>query len=76
MASQYLAIPVHGLKGDRQRAAQIEQMLAQQPGVAYAFVNQAMEIAYVAYDPVICRPDCLASTIRRGGFGTGQLSVR
>ena len=76
MGTQRLIIPIYGLERDKRGAVAIERALAQVPGVAYATVNPALETAYVAFDPAVCRPDRVVAAIRAAGFGAGRPSPR
>ena len=46
-----VAIPVIGLSLGGCGAEQAERALRAEPGVLYAYVNRATEMAYVRYDP-------------------------
>ncbi len=46
-----VAIPIIGLSLGGCGAEQAERALRSEPGVLYAYVNRATEMAYVRYDP-------------------------
>jgi copper chaperone CopZ len=76
VATQRLAVPIFGLERDKRGAAAIECALVQVPGVAHATVNAALEMAYVAFDPAVCKPDRVVAAIHRAGFVAGRPHLR
>jgi copper chaperone CopZ len=57
-------------------ALMIERALTRTPGVVHVYVNPAIEMAYVAYDPSITDIECLIAAIERMGFRVGAPSIR
>jgi cation transport ATPase len=63
-----VTLALRGLSPDDRGALALKQALVQYPGVRYAYVCAATEMAYVVYDSTQVRPDQLVSVVERAGF--------
>lgn len=54
----------------------VERALIRTPGVVHVYVNPAIEMAYVKYDPSLTNSDLLVTAIERAGFRAGVPSIR
>ena len=71
-----IAIPIYGVTCWGSDALRLEAALESVAGVASAYVNAAMEMAYVQFDSSRCGiPECTAA-IQRIGFQCGEASIR
>ena len=57
-------------------ALTIERALTRAPGVVHVYVNPAMEMAYVEYDPSITTIGQLVAAIEHTGFRIGVPTMR
>lgn len=71
-----ITLPIFGPDCQGSGSLIIEGVLLRVPGVVYAYVNPATEMAYVQYDPALCNPDELSAAIQRAGFEAGKPSLR
>ena len=76
MKTQRITVPIYDLSFGGGGALMIERALARTPGVVYAYVNPATEMAYVEYDPQLVDPDRLSKVVEHAGFRTGVPSLR
>ncbi len=54
----------------------VERALIRTPGVVHVYINSAIEMAYVKYDPSLTDSDQLVAAIERTGFHTGKPRIR
>ena len=71
-----VTLAIHGLPTDKSGALAIEQALAGTAGVARAYVNAALETAYVEYDAALIDIGQLAAAVESTGFWAGEPSFR
>jgi copper chaperone CopZ len=76
VSSVRLAIPIYGVTCWGSDACHIEAALKAVVGVYSVYVNPAMEMAYLQFDPETCGVMEFAETIRSLGFQTGEASIR
>jgi copper chaperone CopZ len=76
MKTQRVVVPLYDLSCGGGGVLLIERVLAHTPGVLFAYVNPATEMAYVLYDPEQVNLDDLVNAIERAGFRAGILNVR
>jgi len=69
-AVQRATLPVYNLGCGGGGALGLERTLRRMPGVLYAYVNPATEMAYVAYDGAEVDVSSLVGAIERAGYGT------
>ena len=65
-----VSLPIIGLSLGGCGALTVERVLTRRDGVLRAYVNPAMETAYVDYDPECVTADEIAKTIRELGYET------
>lgn len=63
-----VTLALGGLGPDGGGSLALEQALVQHPGVYYAYVCAATEMAYVVYDLAQVRPEQLMTIVERAGF--------
>lgn len=76
MKHQRVLLTIHGLTYGGGGALAVEQALERTPGVVWASVNAATEMAYVEYDPLVANLDLLMASVERAGFRAGEPSAR
>lgn len=76
MSTVRLTIPIYGLSCGGGGALTVERALARLPGVARAYVNPALEMAYVEYDPTRVSWEQLAAAVESVGFRAGSPTAR
>jgi Cu+-exporting ATPase len=64
-------VPIYGLGCWGSGALIVERAVAKAPGVVRAYVNPAMEMAYIEYDAATTDPQRLAEAVARAGFQAG-----
>lgn len=74
--TQRFTLPIYDLSCGGGGSLLIERALAHTPGVVYAYVNPATEMAYVEYDPALSDPGRLVKVVERAGFRAGVPSLR
>lgn len=74
MKTTRITLPIDDLRCGG--ALTIERALTRTPGVIYVYVNSAMEMAYVEYDPSITTIDRLVAAIKHTGFQAGVPTIR
>jgi copper chaperone CopZ len=74
MATQRLTLPIEDLRCGG--ALIIERALAQVPGVRRIYVNVALEMAYVEFEPTVTEVSCLIAAVEHAGFRAGQPNMR
>ncbi len=57
-------------------ALTIERALIRTPGVVHVYVNPAIEMSYIEYDPSLTDSDLLVAAIERTGFRAGVPRIR
>jgi P-type Cu+ transporter len=62
-------IPLGNVAGCESRT--VEKVIERVPGVADAYVNPAIDQAYIDYDPARTDPPTLARAIERAGYHCG-----
>lgn len=73
---QRVTLPIHGLGCGGGEKPTIERALARVPGVEQVYVNPAIEMAYVEYDPLLTGPGQLVRAIENQGFRACRLELR
>jgi Cu+-exporting ATPase len=71
-----IAVPIYGLTCGGGGSLVIERVVARLEGVKNAYVNPAMEMAYVEYDPNQCSVQDIVGAMERLGFRAGPVSLR
>ena len=74
MKTTRITLPIDNLRCGG--ALTIERALIRTPGVVHVYVNPAIEMAYVEYDPSLTDSDHLVAAIERTGFRAGVPSIR
>lgn len=74
--TRHVTIPIEGLNCPGSDTAWLEQVLSKIEGVIYYYVNPCTEMAYLEFDPVVCNPVFLLSTIQKAGFKADEFSLR
>ncbi|HEY6411027.1 MAG TPA: heavy metal-associated domain-containing protein [Ktedonobacteraceae bacterium] len=54
----------------------VEHALAVTPGVVRVYVNAAIEMAYIEFDPVLSDLDSLVKVVEDAGFHAGKPGLR
>jgi Cu+-exporting ATPase len=76
MNTQRITIPIEELSCGGGGSLQVERALTRVPGVMYAYVNPATEMAYIEYDPTRTNQARLIQAVERIGFQAGVPSLR
>ncbi len=71
-----VTFPIYDLSCGGGDILTIERTILRVAGVRNAYVNPAMEMAYVEFDPSRCSPDDLAEAIELVGFHAGDPVIR
>lgn len=71
-----LTLLIYGLECGGSGARTVEQALAQVAGVRRAYVNPAVETAYVEYDPALVQPAQLLAAVHQSGYQAGEPRLR
>ncbi|HEV2654131.1 MAG TPA: heavy metal-associated domain-containing protein [Ktedonobacteraceae bacterium] len=74
MKMQRITLPIDRLSGGG--AYIVEHALARTPGVVYVYVNSAMEMAYIVYDPTQSDLHRLVAAVKHAGFEAGTPGIR
>jgi copper chaperone CopZ len=75
-AIERVTLPITDLSGGGGDPLSIERALLTVEGVRNAYVNPAMEMAYVEYDPSRCNPEQLTAAIAHIGYHAGPPVMR
>ena len=76
MKNQRITLPIEDLSCGGGGVLIVERVLARTAGVVYVYVNPAMEMAYVEYDPTLADPNRLIQAVEHAGFRAGAPSLR
>ena len=76
MKTRRVTVLIHDLGCGGGGALTVERALAKVPGVARVYVNPAMEMAYVEFDPAVAGVDGLVAAIEDAGFRAGEPMAR
>jgi len=77
MTSARTALPLATLGCSGGGHLNIDRILREVPGVVDTFVDPALEMAYVEYDPAATDPDALFAVLKRTGFAPAdRVAVR
>lgn len=71
-----VTVPIFGLGCGGAGAETVERALERTPGVVYAYVNPATEMAYVEFDTCACDTEALKEAVRRAGLRPGHPGFR
>jgi cation transport ATPase len=71
MTTQRITMPIYDLGCGGSEALLIERAVARTPGVLSAYVNSALEMAYITFDPDRCTADQVSAAVAACGFHTG-----
>jgi cation transport ATPase len=63
MTTQRITMPISDLGGGGSGARMIERAVAGTPGVLSAYVNPALEMAYITFDPERCTADQVSAAV-------------
>ncbi len=74
--TQRCTLPIYDLSCGGGGSLLVERALARTPGVVYAYVNPATEMAYVEYNPAQAAPDRLIAVVEYAGFRAGTPGLR
>ena len=66
-----ITVPIEGLSCASRGPLTLERVLASATGVVRVYVNPAIEMAYVEYDPASTSPSSLARVSVNAGFEVG-----
>lgn len=72
MSTERATLAIYGLGCGGSGALSVERALARLPGVKRAYVNPAIETAYVEYDPAVTAPAELLRAIAAAGFRAAE----
>jgi len=76
MKTQRITVPIEDLSCGGGGSLQVERALTRLPGVVYAYVNPATEMAYVEYDPERVDNAQVVKAVEQAGFRAGAPSLR
>lgn len=76
MKTRRITLPIYDLSSGEGGALVVERALARTAGVVYVYINPAIEMAYVEYDPAQVDPGRLAKVVEHVGFRAGEPSLR
>ena len=76
MKTQRITLPIDRLSCGGGGALIVERALARTSGVVYVYVNPAMEMAYIEYDPTQSDLHRLIAAVKHAGFETGIPGMR
>lgn len=76
MKRQRATVPIYGLVCSVGDALTVERALLETPGVLRAYVNPAIEMAYLEYDEERCGRAQIVHAVERSGFRAGEPAVR
>jgi copper chaperone CopZ len=76
MKNQRITLPIYDLSCCGGGVLIVERALARATGVVYVYVNPALEMAYIEYDPALSNPDRLMKVVEHAGFRAGVPSLR
>ncbi len=76
MRTARLTMAIYGLSCGGGGALTVERALAKLPGVRRAYVNPAMETAYIEYDPTRLSWERLVAAVEGVGFRAGEPIAR
>ena len=71
--TERLTLAINGLACGGGGSLTAERALARVPGVVWAYVNPATEMAYVEYDPARALPAQLVAAVERTGLRVAEL---
>jgi P-type Cu+ transporter len=71
-----ITLPIYGLGCGGGGSLTVERALARVAGVTQAYVNPALEMAYVEYDPAAASAQQLVAAVVQSGFSAGEPSQR
>ncbi len=76
MNTQRITVPIEELSCGGGGSLLVERALTRVPGVVYAYVNPATEMAYIEYDPTRTDQARLMQAVEQSGFRAGVPSLR
>ena len=68
--SRHITLPLNDLGCGE--AALVERFLTKHPGVVRVYVNPAMEMVYITYDPTRANPGQIAAALLHAGYRVGE----
>jgi copper chaperone CopZ len=71
-----VTFPIHNLGCGGGGSLTVERTILRVEGVRNAYVNPAIEMAYVEFDPSRCTPDALIKAVEHVGFRAGAPVIR
>jgi copper chaperone CopZ len=71
-----VTVPIYGLGCGGGGSLTVERALVKIPGIVRTYVNPAMEMAYVEYDPARTDPRQWIEPVERVGFRAGDPQER
>lgn len=76
MKTQRITLPIFDLSCGGGGVLIVERALARTTGVLYVYVNPAIEMAYIEYDPAQTDLQRLSAVVEHAGFHAGVPSIR
>lgn len=76
MKPRRITLVIQDLDRSGSGASAVEQALERVPGVSQVYINPAMGMAYVKYDPALSGPEQFIAAVERAGFRAEEPSQR
>lgn len=76
MTTERVTLEIDGLRSGDGGALLVERALSEQPGVVWAYVNRATEMAYIEFHPALVDAQRFGAIVNRLGLRAGQARPR